>query len=139
MPRRLYQSTCIHTLFDAGCALNAAAYAVTGTIAAVSADGGTITASATPPASPANSGSFTLGRIVMNSGKSAGFARMVRSWTAGSPGTFTLLKPFALGVAPGDGFTAYPGCNKTYSTCAAFANTANFGGEIGIPVPETAY
>jgi hypothetical protein len=139
MPRRLYQSTCIHTLFDAGCTLDVASYAVTGTIAAVSADGGTITASATPPGPPVNSGTFTLGRIVMNSGKSAGFAGMVRSWTAGSLGTFTLLKPFALGVAPGDGFTAYPGCSKTYSTCAAFANTANFGGEIGIPVPETAY
>jgi len=140
MPRRLYQSTCIHPLFDGGCGLNAAGYAVTGTVASVSGDGGTVSAAATPPASPANSGTFTLGRIVMTSGASNGFARMVRSWIAGSPnGTFTLLKPFAIGIAPGDGFVAYPGCNKTYSTCVAFANQANFGGEIGIPVPETAY
>lgn len=146
MPRRLYQSTCIHTLFDAGCIgpgdgiLPASDYASTGTIAAVSNNGGTITSSVSVPGSPANSGTFTLGRIVMTSGSSEGFARMIRSWVSGSPnGTFNLLTPFPLGVSAGDSFTIYPGCNKTYGTCGKFGNTNNFLGEIYIPVPETAY
>ena len=138
MPRRLYQAQCIHTLFDTGCGLAAALYAASGTIAGVNDAGNIITAAVAPPASPANSGTFALGRMVMTSGASAGFARMVRGWTAGSPSTFTLIAPFPLGVAADDGFTVYPGCDKRFATCALFANSVNFGGEIAIPAPETA-
>ena len=139
MPRRLWQTACPHTLFDAGCGLIAAQYAQSGTIAGVSNNGGTITAAVTPPSSPPNSGTFTVGRIVMTSGASIGFARTIRSWVAGSPnGSFALLTPFPLGVSPGDTFTIYPGCNKSYGSCAAFNNVANFLGIINAPVPENA-
>jgi hypothetical protein len=40
-------------------------------------------------------------------------------------------------VAPGDTFTIYPGCNKLRTTCQAFGNDINFGGQPFIPPPET--
>jgi uncharacterized phage protein (TIGR02218 family) len=134
MPRRLYQAGCIHTLFDTGCTLNAASFAVQGTVTTVSAN--VITATAAAPAN--SSGTFALGRLVMTSGASAGFSRRVKSWASGSPSTFTLISPFPLAVAPGDTFTAYPGCDKQFSTCGLYQNQVNFGGEIGIPAPEMA-
>ena len=136
MPRRLYQAACIHTLFDAGCMLRAADVAVAGAVAGVSADGGTLGATL---AAPAGSGTYALGRIVMQGGASAGFARTVRAWSAGSPASLALIAPFPLGVAPGEPFLAYPGCDKRLSTCGKFANQENYGGENGIPAPETAF
>ena len=140
MPRLLYQAACIHTLFGAGCnvagSLPAASFAVAGTIAAVSADGATITATL---AAPGGSGTYALGRMVMASGSSEGFARSIRSYTAGTPATLTLIAPFALGVVPGDAFTAYPGCDKTFAACGKFANQQNYGGELNIPAPEVAF
>jgi hypothetical protein len=42
--------------------------------------------------------------------------------------------------APGDTFIAYPGCDKTQSTCSGkFSNLVNFGGSPYIPVPETSF
>jgi uncharacterized phage protein (TIGR02218 family) len=130
LPRNLFQASCVHTLFDQGCTLQASSFAVAGTVTSSSGSslGSTV-------AAPAGSGTFALGRIVMVSGASAGFARLVRSWV---PGTFTLAAPFPFGTAPGDGFLAYPGCDKQYGTCGRFQNTANFGGCLSIPVPETA-
>lgn len=136
MPRRLYQAACIHTLFDAGCGLAAADFAVSGTVASVSADGSTVMASL---AAPTGSGSYALGRMVMQNGASAGFARAIRSWTAGTPATVSLIAPFPLGIAPGDPFIAYPGCDKRFGTCGLFANQVNYGGELAIPAPETAF
>jgi hypothetical protein len=130
LPRNLFQASCVHTLFDQGCSLQAASFSVAGTVTA--AAGSTLGSSV---AAPAGSGTYALGRVVMISGASAGFARLVRSWV---PGTFTLAAPFPFGVAPGDSFLAYPGCDKQFGTCGRFRNTANFGGCLSIPVPETA-
>jgi uncharacterized phage protein (TIGR02218 family) len=135
LPRNLFQASCIHTLFDAGCTLAASDFVVSGTVAGLGAAANVFTSTI---AAPAGSGTYALGRVVMTSGASQGFSRLVRSWTAGSPGSFTLVAPFPFGIAPGDTFTAYPGCDKQYGTCARFDNTANYGGELSIPAPETA-
>jgi uncharacterized phage protein (TIGR02218 family) len=132
LPRNLWQPGCVHTLFDQGCTLNAAAFAVSGTVASLGSQANQWSSAV---AAPAGSGTYALGRVVMNSGASAGFARTVRSWASG---LFTFVAPFPFGVVPGDSFTAYPGCDKRYGTCAAFANSKNFGGCLSIPVPETA-
>jgi hypothetical protein len=134
-PHNLFQASCTHTLFDAGCTLNPASFARTGTVAGLGSAANVFTSSVV---APAGSRSYALGRVVMTSGASRGFARAVRDWSPGSPGIFTLLKEFPFGIAPGDGFTAYPGCDKQYGTCALFQNQANFGGCLSIPVPETA-
>ena len=52
--------------------------------------------------------------------------------------TFTLIAPMPFPVLAGDTFTAYPGCDKKYSTCGTWGNQANFGGQDQIPAPETA-
>lgn len=135
MPRNLFQAGCRWTLFDSGCTLTASSFAKTGT-AAANTSSNTLTSS--DVATPSGSKTFSLGRVVFTSGNNAGFARGVRSWTAGSPSTFTLISPFPFPVLAGDAFTAYPGCDKSLGACSAFNNTANFGGTPFIPVPEAA-
>jgi hypothetical protein len=132
LPRNLWQPGCVHTLFDAGCTLSASAFAMNGTVSSLGAQANQFSSAI---AAPLGSGTYALGRVEMTSGASAGMKRTVRSWAGG---VFTLLSSFTNGIAPGDTFTAYPGCDKRYGTCAAFANTKNFGGVLSVPVPETA-
>lgn len=131
MPRNSWQSGCRHTLFDTGCQLVAGSFVEAATADAGSTQG-TILSSV---GAPGGSATYTLGRIVMTSGLNTGFSRTVRKWTAG---TFTLIAPLPFSVAAGDTFDAYPGCDKTQTTCTAFSNLVNFGGEPYVPVPETA-
>ena len=133
-PRNVFQAPCAHTLFDAGCQLNAETYAVNGTVAA----GSTANTIYAALASPTGSGTFALGRVVMTSGANATFQRSVRSYTAGATDVLQLLAPFSFPLEVGDTFTAYPGCDKTRASCAAFANSVNFGGQPFIPAPEMA-
>lgn len=135
MPRNLFQAGCRWTLFDSGCTLNAASFAQNGTAAA---DTSSNILTSSDIATPGGSKTYALGRVVMTSGANEGFARGVRSWVAGSPGTFTLIAPFPFPITAGDSFTAYPGCDKSLGTCNLFSNIANFGGEPYIPVPEAA-
>ncbi|HUK60236.1 MAG TPA: DUF2163 domain-containing protein [Stellaceae bacterium] len=132
LPRNLFQAGCVHTLFDQGCTLAAADFAMNGTVAS---SGPAANQFGSSIAAPAGSGNYALGRVVMTSGASEGYARTVRSW---SGGIFTLIAPFPFGISTGDSFTAYPGCDKSFGTCALFQNTANFGGCLSIPAPETA-
>jgi uncharacterized phage protein (TIGR02218 family) len=133
MPRDVFQTGCRYTLFDIGCTLNKDDFAETGTVATVVGTNQFTSALG----APGGSGTYALGRVLMTSGDSQGFARSVRNWDSGT-GTFTLLKPFPFGIAPADSFTAYPGCNKTFASCTLFNNTDNFGGQPFIPDAMTA-
>jgi hypothetical protein len=135
LPRNLFQASCTHTLFDQGCTLLASSFAVSGNVAALGATPNVFTSAI---AAPPGFGTYALGRVTMTSGASAGLSRTVRSWSAGTPGTFTLIAPFTLGIAPGDGFTAYAGCDKQFGTCTRVGNQLNYGGCLSIPMPETA-
>ena len=134
MPRNLFQATCRWTLFGAGCELVASSYAVTGTCAADTSTN-VITSSVS---APSGSGTYALGRVVCTSGANNGFSRMIRSWTAGSPASFTLICPFPYLLSASDGLTFYPGCNKSLGACNAFGNSQHFGGQPSIPQPEAA-
>lgn len=135
MPRNLWQAPCRHRLFDSGCTLIASSYAASGTCAAgstryVLVDSGL--------GAPSGSGTYTLGRVVMTSGNNSGFSRAVRSWDGTN---WTLIAPLPFTVGAGDTFTAYPGCNKQFTTCEAFQGSnafLNFGGAPYIPAPEAA-
>lgn len=130
MPRFVYQASCRHTLYDAGCTLNPASFGV-----ATMAIGGTTRAVLkSNVAAPPGSGTYTLGKVKMTSGQNSGFSRTVTQWV---PGSFLLLNPFPFEVLPGDTFTAYAGCDRTMATCTAFANLVNFGGEPFIPDSST--
>ena len=131
MPLHFYQAQCRHTLFDAGCMLNAASYAIGGS-AAPGSTPSVIIGNGLPRAP--GSGTYALGRLVMNSGLNATFQRTIKSWD-GSFGLY-LLNPLPFAIAAGDSFTVYPGCNKVLTTCQAFGNQGNYGGMPFIPPPE---
>ncbi len=133
MPRNVYSSLCRHTLFDAGCSLNRATFAVTGTV-------GTVTNNGTFETDLSQAYNyFSLGYLTWLTGANTGFSKMIRSHAGTPTGGLVLLAPMPFTVATGDTFTAYPGCDKTQSTCTnTFANLANFGGQPYIPTPETA-
>jgi hypothetical protein len=138
MPRHFYQAQCRHTLFDVNCNadgnMNAAVFGINGLVASGSTQS-VISASGLP--APAGSRTYTQGRLVMTSGLNVTFQRTIKSWD----GAFglSLLAPLPFAVAVGDGFTAYPGCNKLFATCQAFNNSRNHGGQTNIPPPETAF
>ena len=132
MPRNLYQSGCVNTLYDSGCTLNQATYAVTGTAASGTAAGNILCALSQA------SGYFDLGKIKFTSGVSSGVWRSIKSYALGSPSTIKLISPFPSAPAAGDAFVIYPGCDKSQSTCAAkFSNAPNYRGYRWIPENTT--
>jgi uncharacterized phage protein (TIGR02218 family) len=144
-PRNVYQPSCAHTLFDAGCGLSKAAFQVAGTALTASTP---TTINATIAQA---TGYFDLGVITFTSGQNAGLSRPVKSWVTGSPGVIALMRPFPYAPANGDTFTITPGCDKrmtlpapflhagdiNYGTCAAkFNNVARARAFPFIPTPE---
>jgi len=130
MPRNLYQAGCLHTLFDAGCALVKATFAAPSTVAANSTQT-QIHCGLTQAADY-----FALGTITFSSGPNAGVSRTVKAYT---PGIITLSLPLKAMPGAGDAFNAYPGCDKQQATCTTkFNNLPRFRGFPYIPIPETA-
>lgn len=133
MPRNLYQSGCVNTLFDAGCTLNAADFAITGAAAS-----GTTASSINATLSQAT-GYFDLGQITFTSGENNGVSRSIKTYTHSSPSNLTLIAPFPTAPAAADTFTIYPGCDKSQATCGSkFSNLLNFRGFPFIPDSATA-
>lgn len=131
MPRNLYQAGCKNTLFDVGCTLNRATFAVGGSV------GGSITSTSFTATIAKPAGYFDLGSLQFTSGVLNGLRRTIKSWD----GTMVkLLSPTPALAGAGDSFTIYPGCDKQQATCASskFNNVVNFRGFPYIPVPETA-
>lgn len=132
VPIHFFQAPCRFTLFDAGCQLTAANFAINGTVSAGSTQA-KIVSNGLPK--PQGSGTYQLGRMVFTSGLNNTFQRTIKAWDGAF--TMTVLNPFPFAVAPGDSFTVYPGCNKLLTTCGLFGNSINFGGQPFIPPPET--
>lgn len=129
MPRNLYQPGCLHTLYDTGCGLSKAALGA----ATTAASGSTRQVLNCGLAQAA--GYFDQGAVTFTSGANNGVTRNVKSY---APGVVTLSYPLPSLPSVGDGFTAYPGCDKKQATCSSkFSNLANFRGFPYVPVPET--
>jgi uncharacterized phage protein (TIGR02218 family) len=127
-PRNYFLPQCNHALFDAGCTLSKATYAVTQAVGSSTVTSITQTALGQP------AGYFALGYIVITSGANAGLTRTIKSFAAG---VMTLLYPLPGSCAAGDTFTVYPGCDKTQTTCSStFGNLAHFRGFPFVPTPE---
>lgn len=136
MPRNLFQAPCRFKLFDAGCSLNKANFAVNTYIYSTN---DALTLFLPPGLTFPATGDPSLGQMQMTSGKNAGFTRAVRYWSGpegAGPTAIQLLAPLPFVPVTGDTLTAYPGCNKTTQACAAFNNILNFGGTPFIPAPE---
>ncbi len=130
-PRNYFLPQCNHALFDAGCTLLASNFAVNGTVSGTS---NTLTYFGSGLTNAANW--FALGYVVWNTGANAGLKSFVKSYDGS--GNFTLPYPLAAVPAPGDTFTAYPGCDKLQATCTTkFNNLQNFRGFPYVPTPET--
>lgn len=132
MPTNLYQVACLHSVYDAGCALNPASFAVTGTVS------GTPTASAFASSLSTTANDFAQGRVLFTSGVNNGLTATVKS-NDGS-GNFVLVVPLPNAPAAGDHFTAYPGCDLTRSRCdTRFNNLIHRKATDFVPVPETVF
>jgi len=117
MPRNSWQLNCLHTLYDAGCALIKDSFKVVGSAAAGSTPSTVVWNGAT-------ASYFNLGTITWNAGTAnAGLSRTIRS---SDGGVLNLILPLPNVPGVGDGFLAYPGCDKTLTTCTnKFNNAAN--------------
>jgi uncharacterized phage protein (TIGR02218 family) len=130
MPRNLYQSGCVNTLFDASCGLSQPAFSVSGVVAAGS------TASLVNTALPQASGYYALGALAFTTGANAGVSRTVKAWSGSQ---LTFFSPFPVAPATGDSFTITAGCDKTQATCSGkFNNLARFRGFPYVPENSTA-
>jgi uncharacterized phage protein (TIGR02218 family) len=133
MPRNLYQSTCLHTLYDSGCTLSRATFTLSSTVTGGGSYNGFTASGLGQPA-----GYFDQGVIGFTSGANNGIRRTVKSHGAGGVLMFSL--PLLSTPQAGDTFTIYPGCRRTEQVCIdTFNNRAHFKGYPFIPAPETAH
>lgn len=135
VPRDVYQSGCLNTLFDGACGKSRAAYTVSDAVLASpaptrSAIAGTLAAYA--------AGYFDLGVVTFTAGANAGVSRTVKSHTTAGAKVLSLVAPLPFAPAAGDAFNVYPGCDKAQATCnAKFGNLGRFRGMPYVPAPET--
>ncbi|HVP99511.1 MAG TPA: DUF2163 domain-containing protein [Roseiarcus sp.] len=129
MPRNLFSTTCVHTLYDSGCGVIRGTYAAAGTAGAGS-NQSTIN-------SPVALAMHAQGSLVFSTGLNANVRATVK---AAYPGQgFALMYPLPFAPAFGDAFTVYAGCDRTLATCQGrFNNKANFRGFPFVPPAETA-
>jgi uncharacterized phage protein (TIGR02218 family) len=124
MPRNLYQATCVHKLYDAGCTLNKANFGFAGTVGA--------DASATQIPWSGASQNFAQGTVTFTSGVNAGVTATIGAAQGGA--WLTLIYPLEEPPSEGDSFVAYYGCDHTLPTCQnKFDNGTNFRGFPFVP------
>jgi uncharacterized phage protein (TIGR02218 family) len=129
-PRNVYQSVCLHAVYDTGCGVNRASYTVNDSVTASP----TTTSFKTGNAQAA--GYFDQGVIAFSSGVNNGLRRTIKSYDPATGFTFALPLPVAPTV--GDTVSAYPGCDKTMATCGSkFNNLTKFRGCPFVPNPNT--
>ena len=132
MPRNYYQPGCLWTLFDAGCTLNKATFAVTGTIDAGPTTQALPIAGGVPNFIGAdNIANYAQGRLLFTSGGNAGLEVLIDN-----NDSVNLYLAYVLDQAPnqGDTVTYYPGCSKAFTTCdVKYGNKANFRGFDKVP------
>jgi uncharacterized phage protein (TIGR02218 family) len=134
MPANLYQSACMHSVYDAGCALNANDFDVSSTV--TSSPAPTLTSFDSGLSTTAND--FAQGYVIFTSGANSGVRATVKS-NDGSGG-FVLVRPLPSVPAAGDAFTAYPGCDLTRGRCSTrFNNLGRHKATPFVPVPETVF
>jgi uncharacterized phage protein (TIGR02218 family) len=131
IPPNIFQSSCMHTLFDSGCAVKSATYRTSGTASSVNSNGGIVTTL------NAADNYYQMGAIKFTSGANVGLTRTVKTYVGG---IVTPTKAFPYAIANGDAFTITPGCDHLQNgDCLnKYNNVIHFKGFPFIPVPETA-
>jgi uncharacterized phage protein (TIGR02218 family) len=130
IPSIILQPGCTNTLFDPRCGLSKATFANSLTAQAGSTANKILTTSGQA------AGYFDNGQLVFTSGPNSGVTKAIRQFLGG---IIYFNSPLPYPPNAGDTFLAYPGCDKTQSTCTTkFNNLANFEGFPYVPAPETA-
>lgn len=121
-----YTPACRARFGDARCGVSMAAYTHTGSVVEA------VSRQVFEDSSRAEAaGYFDGGLVTFSSGANAGLSMEVKEF---SGGRFTLALPMPGDVAPGDGYEAVAGCDKSFATCVArFGNAVNFRGEPHVP------
>lgn len=132
MPRNYFQPGCLWTLFDAGCTLAKANYAVSSTIGAdPSATALPISGGIAAPTGADGIANYAQGRLLFTSGVNNGLLTLIDT---NDSNNLYLAYPLDNLPAAGDTITYYPGCSKSYSTCLTkFNNANNFRGFDKVP------
>lgn len=128
IPRNVYSISCIHTLFDTGCTLNAADFTFDFHLGASNP----VFLNWIDP--PGDTSQFVLGVATMTSGEAVGESRTVISaQTFG----IQLIYPFYKPTAPGDTFSVTFGCDRSIPVCVnRFNNLQHRRGFDYIPPAE---
>lgn len=125
MPRNVYNLSCIHTLYDAGCTLSAATFSFFDEVAAPT------NAIAITLSIAGGSPQYNLGYVTITTGAGAGQIRTILNANAT---TLLLAYPLYVVPAPGDQLSVTYGCDKRSSTCLnVFNNLQHFRGFEAIP------
>lgn len=129
MPRDLYNPTCKNVWGDTRCGVIQGDFAVTGTIG----PGATRTILPWTGANPA----YGIGKIHINNNDDVTRIRTVALATSSE---LVLVYPLDFTPEIGLEFTAYPGCDRSFTRCGDFHADPeeHFGGTPFIPVAETA-
>lgn len=136
LPRFQIQPQCNNAVYDPNCGLVKATWTI-----AATASAGTIATVTTATAGMLSKADnyFNLGVVSFLGDVTpalAGIKRGVSDWVQ-STGVLTLALVLPVAPAAGDSFTAYPGCDRDYTTCnSRYSNTASFRGFRYVPRPE---
>lgn len=148
-PLRVFQPTCLNTLYDKQCTFSRTANVTAGgpPVTASARHDGTVGISIAPTmvlvpvtgASALTTGFFELGTLQMTSGPMAGVQRPIREWVNAFGAQYAfLLTPLPRVPVSGDGVRLQVGCSKDEATCISkFNNLANFAGQPRIPPADT--
>lgn len=128
MPRKVYQTGCLHTFGDPGCTINRALFTTAGLTFTGSTDSVILWAGATAV--------MEKGTIQMVDLGGATQVRTIDDVVVGS--VLKLASPLDFDPGAGVHFLAVQGCLKTYAACGDYNNQQNYQGFPFIPVAETA-
>ncbi len=136
-PRNNYQIGCNHAFCDVGCTLSRTTFTSSFTVGSSPTSifvpwGGT---------APGNASNYIDGTLAITSGSGAAQRRSIVE--ADSTG-LTLAYPLYETPSPGDTFTAFQGCDKSFASgsgrsCTDRSNTQHYRGYEFVPPPNTAY
>jgi uncharacterized phage protein (TIGR02218 family) len=124
---RTHEVACPYELGDAKCGVDLDDFRVTGTVTHVLNQHRIRDTSRTEA-----NGWFSQGKITFTSGNNAGLSMEIQTHTSSNDNlVLSLDMPYPIQV--GDGYTATPGCAKTYAVCQSKFDNQNFGGWPFIP------
>lgn len=138
VPRNIIQSSCRHTLYDAGCTLLKANFKLANSAAAAS---DTFYLNLTTDVSTASFNNtnmtFEQGMIKFTGGQNNGLQYTIKKQITNT--RIQLMVPLKFPIAVGDTFDMFAGCNKTITACdKQFNNLIHIGAMPFIPNPEIA-